>query len=201
MALANGSSILMVAAYHVLQRFRRPGTQPGARNLDSMSAQQRPSVVRRPMLASYRGGKVNQELPTALVLGTGDIASAIGRGLFLRGWRVLLLRDNGVPVLRRGMAFDDALEDGIAALEGVVAVRARGPAALPPLLAARAGVVVANLDPAVLAASDSHRPAALVDARMRKYATPADLRPLAACAVGVGPGFVAGDNVHIAIET
>jgi hypothetical protein len=36
---------------------------------------------------------------------------------------------------------------------------------------------------------------------MRKYAMPADLRPLAGCAIGVGPGFVAGGNVHIAIET
>jgi hypothetical protein len=165
-----------------------------------MPVQERFFVARRPTLASCRGPEVNQP-PTALILGTGDIASAIGRGLFLRGWRVVLLRDNGVPVLRRGMAFDDALEDGIAALDGVIAVPAPAPDALPALLSARPAVVVANLDPAVLAASGIDRPDAMIDARMRKYAMPADLRPLAGCAVGVGPGFVAGGNVHIAIET
>jgi len=36
---------------------------------------------------------------------------------------------------------------------------------------------------------------------MRKYATPADLRLHAGCAIGVGPGFVAGENVDVAIET
>jgi xanthine dehydrogenase accessory factor len=161
-----------------------------------MSVQERLSVAGRTKLASYRGAEKKRP-PTALVLGTGDIASAIGRRLFLRGWRVLLLRDNGVPVLRRGMAFDD----GIAALDGVIAVPALTAEALPHLLSVRAGVVVANLDLAVLTASDIDQPAVLVDARMRKYATPADLRPLAGCAVGVGPGFVAGGNVHIAIET
>lgn len=165
-----------------------------------MSVQERLSVARPPALASCRGAEANRP-PTALILGTGDIASAIGRGLFLRGWRVVLLRDNGVPVLRRGMAFDDALEGGVAALDGVIAVPAAAPGALPALLSARPGVVVANLDPAVLAASGIDRPDALVDARMRKYAMPADLRPLAGCAIGVGPGFVAGGNVHIAIET
>src|SRR5690242_4617231 len=100
---------------------------------DTMSVQEHLSVARRTTLASYRGATVTQKLPTALVLGTGDIASAIGRGLFLRGWHVLLLRDNGVPVLRRGMAFDDALEDGIAALDGVIAVPAPAPDALPHL--------------------------------------------------------------------
>jgi hypothetical protein len=41
----------------------------------------------------------------------------------------------------------------------------------------------------------------MIDARMRKYAMPADVRPLAIRTVGIGPGFVAGVNVHIAIET
>jgi hypothetical protein len=99
------------------------------------------------------------------------------------------------------MAFDDALEDGVAMLDGVPAVPAQAAESLPALLSAHAGVVVANLDPAVVAASAIDRPAVLIDARMRKYAMPADIRPLAACAIGVGPGFVADGNVHIAIET
>ena len=167
-----------------------------------MSVQERlsASIAKRAFMASYREGSAQEPL-VALVLGTGDIASAIGRELFERGWAVVLLRDHAVPVLRRGMAFDDALETGAAELDGVHAVPARSADALPGLLRARRAVVVANLDPAVAAAACGRLPAAMIDARMRKYAMPADIRPLAACTAGVGPGFVAGGNVHVAIET
>jgi hypothetical protein len=137
----------------------------------------------------------------ALVLGTGDIASAIGRVLFLAGWGVAMLRDPSVPVLRLGMAFDDALEDGVAELDGVWAVRAELPQALPALARGREAVALAALDLAVVAATCPGMAGVLIDARMRKYAAVADLRPLAACAVGIGPGFVAEGNVDIAIET
>jgi hypothetical protein len=165
-----------------------------------MSVQERLSafIAGRSSIASYRAREA--ERPVACVLGTGDIASAMARTLFLAGWSVVLLRDTAVPVLRRGMSFDDALEDGEAELDGVRATAAASTEALPALLLARRGVVVSNLDPAVLAAC-AGLPAVLVDARMRKYAAPADIRPLAACAIGVGPGFAAGVNVHIAIET
>lgn len=139
--------------------------------------------------------------PVVLVLGTGDIASAIGRLLFASGWGVVMLRDTAGPVLRRGMAFDDALEDGFAELDGIWGVRASAPDALSTLALAREGIVVANLDLAVVAATCPAMASVLIDARMRKYATSADLRPLAACAIGVGPGFVAEENVDMAVET
>ena len=162
-----------------------------------------PSVTKRPITASYRTGgtALDQERPVALVLGTGDIPSAIGRTLFLQGWGIVLLRDSTVPVLRRGMAFDDALETGAADLDGVAATAASGPETLPALAMAGDGVVVANLDLAVASASCPGLATVLIDARMRKYALQADLRPLAPCTVGIGPGFVASGNVHVAIET
>ena len=139
--------------------------------------------------------------PVALVLGTGDIASAIGRRLFTEGWCVVQLRDSAVPVLRRGMAFDDALECGVAELDSVWAVRASAPESLPSLAYTREGVVVANLDVAVFAATYPSLANVLIDARMRKYATAPDLRPLAACTIGIGPGFTVDENVDVAIET
>lgn len=143
----------------------------------------------------------DSEPPVALILGTADIASAIGRVLFSSGWGVVLLRDASASVLRRGMAFDDALEDGVAELDGVWGVRAMAPEDLPALARGREAVVLANLDLAVVAAAWRGRVSVLIDARMRKYATPADLRPLAACAIGIGPGFVVDGNVDVAIET
>jgi hypothetical protein len=142
-----------------------------------------------------------EHAPVALVLGTGDIASAIGRTLFRSGWGVAMLRDPGVPVLRRGMAFDDALEEGLAELDGVWAVPATLPQALPVLARSREAVVVANFDLAVVAATCPGLASVLIDSRMRKYAPSPDLRPLAACAIGIGPGFDAEGNVDVAIET
>ena len=155
----------------------------------------------RPPTASYRDNDPAVSASIALVLGTGDIASAIAHLLFTNGWGVAMLRDPSTPVLRRGMAFDDALEDGAAELDGVMARRASTPDQLRTLAGLRREVVLANLDPGGVAVICAVFTTMLVDARMRKYAAPADLRPLAACTIGVGPGFQAGGNVHIAIET
>ncbi len=143
----------------------------------------------------------NIGLTVGLILGTGDIASAIGRSLFKSGLGVVMLRDPSIPVLRRGMAFDDALENGATELDGVRGARASKPDALPAWARRREAVVLADLDLAVVAGAWPDMASVLVDARMRKYAAAADLRPLAPCTVGVGPGFIAGGNVDFAIET
>lgn len=143
----------------------------------------------------------HHERPVALILGTGDIASAIAADLFLSQWAVVMLRDEAMPVMRRGMAFDDALEEGVAWLDGVWGTRAIEPEMLLTLARARESVVVSALDPAVVTAASLGLIGLLIDARMRKYAPPADLRSLATCAIGVGPGFVAGQTVDVAIET
>jgi xanthine dehydrogenase accessory factor len=141
------------------------------------------------------------EPSVALVLGTGDIASAIARALFTAGWGVVMLRDGAVPVLRRGMAFDDALEDGVAELDGVWGARAKNPEMLPLLARGREAVMLTRSDLAVVAGICHGVTNVLIDARVRKYAVPGDLRLLAPCTIGIGPGFTAGDNVDIAIET
>jgi xanthine dehydrogenase accessory factor len=143
----------------------------------------------------------NVEPPVAVVLGTGDIASAIGLALFGSGLGVVMLRDSSVPVLRRGMAFDDTLECGSGCLDGILGVRVSDPDNLPALARGRSAVVVANFDFAVVAAARPTMATVLVDARMRKYAAAADLRPLAPCTIGIGPGFIGDGNVDFAIET
>jgi hypothetical protein len=133
-----------------------------------------------------------------IVLGTGDIASAVAWQLHRAGHGVLLLRDGTTPVLRCGMAFDDALELGRATLKGVTARPQPWPGCLPSAL----GPLVSRDNLAVaLAGFPAGAVALLVDARLRKYAEAEDLRPLARLAIGIGPGFVAGANVHVAVES
>ena len=134
-----------------------------------------------------------------LVRGVGDVGSAVAHALFLAAAAVALHDAPAPAVPRRGMAFADAAFDREADLEGVRARRLDRADALADALAGRAFVplLVGPLEEALHAASWS----ALVDARLRKRAAPEDQRGLAPFALGLGPGFVAGENCHAAVET
>lgn len=134
-----------------------------------------------------------------VVWGSGDVGSAVAVELFRHGQDVVLLEDTWPTVIRRGMAFADAVFDGSAELEGVTARRVTDQPTLAALLAARAAIplVVSSL-PELLAWEPWD---VLVDARMRKRARPEPLRGLVPLTIGLGPNFVAGQTVDIAIET
>lgn len=134
-----------------------------------------------------------------LVLGAGDMGSAVAHALHAAG-RPVAIQDDPAPAHpRRGMAFADALWDGQARLAGTLARRADDARALGAILAAREAIAITALPlESVLAAGPW---AALVDARMRKRAAPPDRRGLAPLAIGLGVGFVPGANCDIAIET
>jgi xanthine dehydrogenase accessory factor len=134
-----------------------------------------------------------------LVRGVGDVASAVAHRLFRLGHLVALHAGPAPPVAhRRSMAFADAVFDGAARLDGVTA-RLADPAALAPPSWPQGVVPVLTQvlgDCAGALAWD-----VLVDARMRKRATPDAQRGHARLVIGLGPGFVAGGNVDVAVET
>ena len=138
-------------------------------------------------------------MSTVLVRGTGDVGSAVAAVLFREGHAVVVHDASAPSHARRGMAFVDALYDGTATLEDVLAKRAPGPESLPHMLGCRRAVPVtdAPLDD-VLA---EVRPDVVVDARMLKRATPAPVPRLAPLVIGLGPACEAGANVDVAIET
>jgi xanthine dehydrogenase accessory factor len=134
-----------------------------------------------------------------LVRGCGDMGSAVAHRLFLLGATVIV---HDVPTphhLRRGMAFTDALFDGSAMLEGVLACRVEGIESVRRHWAA--GDHVPVCDVALDALLAELRPDVVIDARMRKRAIPEDQRPLAPVAVGLGPGFAVDENCTVAVET
>jgi xanthine dehydrogenase accessory factor len=136
-----------------------------------------------------------------LVKGAGDVGSAVAHALFRAGYRPLLVDSPTPSVARRRMAFADALYDGRATLEGVVAERADTLEAVRALLAA--GRVIPILGEGVRAAAlpADLRPAVVVDARMRKRLRPERQIDEAPLVIGLGPGFRPGETVHAAIET
>jgi len=133
-----------------------------------------------------------------LIRGTGDVASAVGVVLLRAGYRVALHDEPAPPVTRRGMAFADAIFDGTATLVGL---RARRIGSLDELqLVSATGGIPVGMPPfeELLAAK---RWSVLVDARMRKRAVPEGQRSSAPLTIGLGPNFVAGETVDLAVET
>jgi xanthine dehydrogenase accessory factor len=96
------------------------------------------------------------------------------------------------------MAFVDAVFDGQAVLDGITARRIDDLAAVVGALGEAVIPVYVGAIEALLAAAAWD---ALIDARLRKRATPEDQRGLAGQMIGLGPGFVAGANCDVAIET
>lgn len=136
---------------------------------------------------------------TFLVLGGGDLGSAVAHRLFLHGADVVLADGEAPAHPRRGMAFTDAWFSGCATLEGVVALRVRELGELAAHRAHLDAVAATTVSPQEMAAA--LRLDAVIDARMRKRSVPEDLRRLAPIAIGLGPGFTPGGNCTLAIET
>jgi xanthine dehydrogenase accessory factor len=137
--------------------------------------------------------------PRILVLGGGDVGSAVAHGLFRCGALVLIAERMRSPHARRGMAFTDALFDGEAVLEGISARHVAEVQGVEQCWRAAACIPVVTLAESLLTAAI--RFDVVIDATMRRDAIRADLRAMAPCVVGLGPGYEPGINCHVAIET
>jgi hypothetical protein len=135
----------------------------------------------------------------AVILGTNEIASAIAVALHHGGYFTVLSHDPFPPVIRRKMAFHDALFDDPVSLDGITAQRADSGLELLSLRPKAQGVIVTDLG--LLDLMIVQTPTVLIDARMQKYQITPDLRRLAKFTLGLGPSFAAGENCDFAIET
>src|SRR6266446_2028942 len=139
------------------------------------------------------------ERSPVLVRGAGDVGSAVAAVLFRAGYAVGMHDEPAPATSRRGMAFADAVFDGAAVLDGLTALRVDTSAELRDALAARevVPVTVVPFSQTLGAAAWS----AVMDARMRKRAVPESQRGMAPLTIGLGPNFVAGQTVDLAVET
>jgi xanthine dehydrogenase accessory factor len=134
-----------------------------------------------------------------LVVGGGDVGSAVAHALFQRGVQVLIAERPKSPHARRGMAFTDALFDGMACLEGVHARHVHSVADVEPCWREGACIPVVTEDESLLTAAIAFD--VLVEATMRRDSVRPDLRGAAGFMVGLGPGYTPGANCDVAIET
>jgi xanthine dehydrogenase accessory factor len=133
----------------------------------------------------------------AIVLGSSDVGSAVALALHASGLSVVLVDEADPAWHRRGMAFTDAWYVGNAGLDGTGSCFCASVKSMPSVLAR--GLIAATTWswPGVAGAL---RPAVLVDARGRKRRGSDALLGRVPITFGIGPGFIEGENVDIAIE-
>jgi hypothetical protein len=119
------------------------------------------------------------QLSLAVVLGTNEIASAVAIGLTAVGYSTILSHDPFPPVMRRAMAFHDALFGDRAVVERVEGERAETAMEIAAVLAKPGHVAVTPLQLTDLIAVFSIK--VLVDARMQKHRITPDFRGIAVC--------------------
>ncbi|NVN87141.1 MAG: xanthine dehydrogenase [Rhodopseudomonas sp.] len=135
----------------------------------------------------------------AIVLGTSEIASAVAVHLHRARYGVVLSHDPYPPVIRRKMAFHDALFGDAVAVNGIPGERADDGVQVFKALRHSDRIQVTWLalpDLLTVGAID-----VLIDARLQKHRVTPDLRRLARLAIGLGPGFSSSANCDVAIET
>lgn len=134
---------------------------------------------------------------TVLVRGAGDLATGVIIKLYNAGYDVLATDLEKPTQIRRTVSFAEALYSGECTVEGVRAVRIDNPSERFAVFDDGAVPVIA--DPS-LDCLDSIQPAVLIDAILakRNLGTSREMAPLV---IGLGPGFEAGSDVDIVIET
>ncbi|BCJ93847.1 molybdenum hydroxylase [Anaerocolumna cellulosilytica] len=132
-----------------------------------------------------------------VVRGGGDLATGVAYRLIRCGFKVIILEIEKPTVIRRTVAFAEAVYHGVAVVEGIQAIRVQN--AEEAIHCVTKNMVPVVVDPA----GDTlpvFKPDVLVDAILgkRNLGTRLNMAPIV---VGLGPGFCAGEDVHAVIET
>ncbi len=134
---------------------------------------------------------------TVAVRGGGDLASGTIHRLVRCGFPVLVLEIPRPSAIRRQVAFCEAVYDQTASIEGVTCRRAQSLEQAKKIMAA--GEAALLVDP-LCRVLEQFRPWALVDAILAKKNLGTS-RAMADKTIALGPGFHAGQDVDLVIET
>ena len=131
--------------------------------------------------------------------GGGDLATGIVHRLFRAGFPVLVLETDSPAAIRRQVSFSEAVYDGTATVEGVTAARIASADRASVNHVLEEGRVPLLVDPGG-SSIPLLKPDIVVDAIIAKknLGTAKEMAPLV---IGVGPGFTAGEDVDLVVES
>ena len=131
--------------------------------------------------------------------GGGDLATGIVHRLFRAGFPVLVLETDSPAAIRRQVSFSEAVYDGTATVEGVTAERIASADRASVNHVLEEGRVPLLVDPEG-SSIPLLKPDIVVDAIIAKknLGTAKEMAPLV---IGVGPGFTAGEDVDLVVES
>ena len=141
-----------------------------------------------------RGNDMNELI---VVRGGGDLATGTIHRLWSAGFRVLVLEAEHPAAIRRQVSLSEAVYEGKATVEGLTAVRISDVSQMEEVWAQ--GNVPMLVDP-LGQCLENVKPAVLVDAIIAKVNV-GTTRDMAPATIALGPGFVAGEDVDVVIET
>lgn len=132
------------------------------------------------------------------IRGAGEMASGVACRLYRANFRRILMLETASPqAVRRRVSFCESVHDKSVTVEGIEAVRVEGKAEVE--LAWGAGKIAVRVDPGGWCLSQV-RPDAFIDAVIAKknLGTRIGDAPLV---IALGPGFTAGSDCHVVVET
>ncbi|MBU1318633.1 MAG: EF2563 family selenium-dependent molybdenum hydroxylase system protein [candidate division Zixibacteria bacterium] len=132
-----------------------------------------------------------------VVRGAGEMASGVIRCLVMAGFEVIAIEKPAPTCVRRPVCFAEAFFEQRVTVEGVTAVLVNSTEEATAIMGSRSVPLLIDPEAKQLPALE---PTAVVDGRMRKRDVDTDL-DIAPIVIGLGPGFVAGENCHAAVET
>jgi xanthine dehydrogenase accessory factor len=132
-----------------------------------------------------------------VVKGGGEVASAVAHRLTRAGFWVCLTEITRPLAVHRGTTFSEAVYKDEMTVEGLTAKLIQSPGQAAEVW--REGKIPLLVDPEARCIANL-RPRVVVDARMLKKNTDTGMQD-AALVIGIGPGFYAGRDVHLVIES
>lgn len=132
-----------------------------------------------------------------VVRGAGDLATGTIAKLVKSGYAVVALETDAPAAIRRTVAFSEAVYTGKQQVEDVCGVLAQSPQEACEI--AENGILAILVDPEGASISQLH-PDAVIDAILAKRNLGTN-RSMAPFTIALGPGFTAGIDVDVVIET
>ncbi len=140
---------------------------------------------------------MNTTADLIVVRGGGDLATGTIHRLWSAGFRVLVLETEAPSAIRRQVSVCEAVYEGTVTVEGLTARRIGDLSKAEAVWAENQVPILVDPDCACL---QQYRPAALVDAILAKKNLSTRRDP-AYATIALGPGFTAGKDVDVVIET